>query len=233
MGVVPHPKGKNQKSSRSLVTEKFDWQKIDPEWPVVGVDEVGRGCLAGPVYAGAVYLNIEKPWKHYTDSKKLSALRREQMAEQIHGDHMVGIGFATVEEIAQINILQASLLAMKRAVLHLMQKMDCNRAHLLIDGNQPIVDFAPGGINRQPSPHFKQTCLIKGDLRAEPVAAASIVAKVARDQLLVELATQYPGYGLEVHKGYATAYHQQAIARLGPCSIHRRTFAGVREYWQV
>ncbi|MBK9037623.1 MAG: ribonuclease HII [Bdellovibrionales bacterium] len=205
---------------------KFDWCKLDPSLPLVGVDEVGRGCLAGPVCAGAVVINQANPWRHYTDSKKLSASRREQYAKQIYQDHFVGLGFASVDEISQINILQASLLAMKRAVIDLAEKMGISEAHLLIDGNQLIP-----GLESDKRYKFRQTTLVKGDSRAEPVGAASIFAKVARDRLLVEFASQYPGYGFEDHKGYATAAHRESIARLGPCSIHRRTFAGVREYW--
>lgn len=224
---------RSDSSSRKKINfEKFAWQELDPELPLIGVDEVGRGCLAGPVYAGAVYINGDNPWAHYTDSKKLSALRREKLSEQIHRDHFVGIGFADVEEIARLNILQASLLAMQRAVLRLMEKMKVTQAHLLIDGSQVIPGFCDfSGRPGKEKWLLKQTTLVKGDLRAEPVAAASIVAKVERDRVITDLAQQYPGYGLEVHKGYATSVHRQAIERLGPCPVHRRTFAGVREFW--
>lgn len=115
---------------------------------------------------------------------------------------------------------------MKRAVLQLVRNFDIREAHLLVDGNQSVP-----GLEAERDLKFIQTTLVKGDLRAEPIAAASILAKVTRDRLLTDLADRYPGYGLENHKGYATTLHQEAIARLGPCAIHRRTFAGVREFW--
>ncbi|MCC7405935.1 MAG: ribonuclease HII [Bdellovibrionales bacterium] len=198
------------------IYEKYPWQNLTSQRPIIGVDEVGRGCLAGPVYAAAVVLNEQRPWQHYTDSKLLSEARREEYAVQILADHRVGIGFATVEEISQLNILRAALLAMRRAV----EQLELRGGHALVDGNQAI----PGLTG------YSQTPLVKGDLRAEPVAAASIVAKVTRDRLMKSLSAEFAGYGFEVHKGYATPEHKQAIQRLGPCALHRPTFAGVREY---
>jgi ribonuclease HII len=193
----------------------FDWKTLRPQ-PVIGVDEVGRGCLAGPVYAAAVILPENKELKGLTDSKKLSEKKREMFSEIIYESCQVSLGFASVEEINEINILWASLLAMKRAV----DGLEVERAHVLVDGNKKI-----------PKIDFPQTTLIKGDLRAAPVAAASIVAKVFRDRLMVELSEKYPGYGLEGHKGYATATHKEAISKLGPQKeIHRATFGGVREF---
>ncbi len=193
----------------------FPWREIKPH-PIVGVDEVGRGCLAGPVYAAAVILPQNYVLKGLTDSKKLSALQRKKLSQQIYLDCQVSLGFATVDEIDQINILQASLLAMKRAVEGLKLP---NQAHIIVDGNQKI-------------PHLKwpQTTIIQGDNRAEPIAAASIVAKVYRDELMLELSQKYGGYGLEEHKGYATLQHKQSIATLGPTEIHRKSFAGVKEH---
>lgn len=195
--------------------EKFNWLGLTPQ-PVIGVDEVGRGCLAGPVYAAAAILNTQHSYAHYTDSKLLSAARREKFAQEILAHHQVGIGFATVAEIEEMNILRAALLAMRRAVLAL--KVDCG--HLLVDGTFPVPDLKG----------FRQTTLIKGDLRAEPVAAASIVAKVTRDRVVSELEEKYPQYGFAKHKGYSTQAHKAAIKQFGPCSEHRRTFAGVKEY---
>ena len=186
--------------------------------PVIGVDEVGRGCLAGPVYAAAVIIPDGFKPSGLTDSKKLSEKRREELATEIHKGCLVGLGFATVEEIDKINILWASLLAMKRAVEKLNQKT----AHVIVDGNKEI-----------PKINYSQTTIVKGDFRAEPIAAASIVAKVYRDNLMKEMAKEFPGYGLEGHKGYATLSHKEAIAKLGPKKIHRRTFAGVKEYIQL
>lgn len=193
----------------------FDWQKLRPQ-PIIGVDEVGRGCLAGPVYAGAVVIDTLSEFKEYTDSKTLSASRRKSLSTHILEHHKVGIGFASVEEIARFNILQAALLAMKRAVLSLQ----VDTGHLLVDGNQKI----PG------LDGFSQTTLIKGDLRAEPVAAASIVAKVTRDELMEKMSADFPKYGFEKHKGYSTKAHKQAIAQWGPTKVHRKTFSGVREH---
>jgi len=194
--------------------EPFPWESVTPS-PIIGVDEVGRGCLAGSVYAAAVILGDSYP-KGLTDSKKLSAKKRKEFSLEILETCEVSLGFATVDEIGEINILQASLLAMKRAVLGL----GVQGGHILVDGNQKI----PGMSG------WAQTTVIKGDLRALPIAAASIVAKVTRDEEIADLATTYPGYGLETHKGYATKAHKAAIAELGPTPIHRTTFAGVKEF---
>jgi ribonuclease HII len=195
--------------------EKYDWLRLRPA-PVIGVDEVGRGCLAGPVYAAAVILDTQHEYAHYTDSKLLSETRREKFSLEIQARHRFGLGFATAQEIDELNILQASLLAMHRAVL----KLGVSSGHLLVDGTFKVPDLAG----------FSQTTLIKGDLRAEPVAAASIVAKVVRDRKLTELEGLYPKYGFSKHKGYSTLQHKQAIAEHGPCPEHRRSFSGVKEY---
>ncbi len=194
--------------------DPFDWRKLNPQ-PVIGVDEVGRGCLAGPVYAGAVIIPKGFGTSELTDSKKLSEKQREKLSSCILAACPVGLGFATVEEIGEMNILWASLLAMKRSVESLRQKV----AHVLVDGNHKIPGLA-----------FRQTTLIKGDLRAEPVAAASIVAKVCRDRLMKEFGEKYPGYGFEDHKGYGTFRHRQIIREKGPLEIHRNGFSGVREH---
>ena len=193
----------------------FNWQEVTPK-PIIGVDEVGRGCLAGPVYAAAVIIDPLKEHCHFKDSKTLSAMRRETLCSEILENHHVGIGFATVEEISQLNILWAALLAMKRAI----EKLSVGQGHVLVDGNQKIPKLEG----------YVQTPLVKGDQRAVPIAAASIVAKVHRDKLLIEVASEYPNYGFEKHKGYSTAIHKEAIARWGPTKIHRPTFAGVKEY---
>ncbi len=197
--------------------EPFAWAQLTPA-PVIGVDEVGRGCLAGPVFAAAVVLQgPPEHWLELTDSKLLSEARREAWAARIWESCLVGLGFATVEEIASLNILQASLLAMDRAV----KSLSLSSGHILVDGNQRIPGWEA----------WAQTTLVKGDLRAQPVAAASIVAKVARDRKMRDLAELYPEYGFEKHKGYCTANHKQAIAEWGPCLEHRKLFGGVREHW--
>lgn len=195
--------------------EKVDWRSFSPG-PVIGVDEVGRGCLAGPVYASAVIFRSDILSDLVTDSKLLSEKRRDELAEQIIKEHHVGIGYATVEEIDQINILQASLLAMKRAV----EQLKVKGGHVLIDGNQRIPNLLG----------FKQTTVIKGDLRVATISAASIVAKVTRDRLMAELGETLPHYGFSSHKGYSTQAHKAAIAQHGPCFAHRKTFAGVKEH---
>lgn len=192
----------------------FDWKSLNPS-PVIGVDEVGRGCLAGRVYAAAVILQSEDRISDYTDSKLLTASRREELAKHILETHKVGIGFATVEEIDEINILKAALLAMKRAV----DLLNVSNGHLVVDGT-----FKVPGIS------LSQTTLIKGDLRCAPVAAASIVAKVTRDKYMQELAAQYPQYAFEKHKGYSTKDHKEKIVEFGVSPEHRKTFRGVREY---
>lgn len=199
----------------SLELPPVDWRQFLPA-PVIGVDEVGRGCLAGPVYAAAVVFKSEKHVLEVTDSKLISEVRREELAELIHAEHFVGIGHASVEEIDQINILQASFLAMRRA----LQALALSSGHVLVDGHMKIPQLQG----------FEQTPIIKGDLRAAPISAASIVAKVARDRLMKELGLTYPDYGFEAHKGYSTAKHKESIQRVGPCQIHRKTFAGVKEH---
>jgi ribonuclease HII len=193
----------------------FYWKKLNPA-PIIGVDEVGRGCLAGRVYAAAVILKSNDGVKNYTDSKLLSPDRRQILAKQILEAHQVGIGFATVDEIDRLNILKASLLAMKRAV----EQLNISSGHIVVDGVFKIPDVIG----------FKQTPLIKGDLRCAPVAAASIVAKVTRDQYMADLAKEYPHYDFEIHKGYSTKTHKERIAVHGASPEHRKTFQGVREH---
>lgn len=202
---------------KAVAYEKIDWRKIKPA-PVIGVDEVGRGCLAGPVYAGAAILLSTDIEAELTDSKLLSEDKREKLSVSILKYHKVCVAWASEEEIEKLNIFQASLLAMKRAV----EGLGVSSGHLLVDGKFPI----PGMKN------FVQTPLIKGDLRATPISAAAICAKVARDHWMHSLSKEYPGYGFEKHKGYATEEHRTAIQKLGPCLVHRRTFGGVREYLQ-
>lgn len=193
----------------------FEWESLLPK-PVIGVDEVGRGCLAGRVYAAAVIFNHNKNLKIFKDSKVLSANRREELSAIILSEHQVGIGFASVGEVDRINIFHASLLAMKRAILELKVP----HGHVVIDGKFPIAQLKG----------FLQTTLIKGDSRAAPISAASIVAKVERDRYMAELGEKYPQYGFDKHKGYSTADHKSNIAKFGPCPEHRKTFKGVIEY---
>ncbi len=196
------------------IWEKFPWENL--KGTVIGVDEAGRGCLAGRVYAAAVILDANQDNTIYTDSKLLSEPRREKLAAIIKSTAKYGIGYATVEEIENINIFQASMLAMKRAV----ENLGLTHGHLLVDGNKTIPNMLA----------FEQTTLVKGDLRASPISAASILAKVERDHYIYELAKKHPEYGFERHKAYATKLHRDAIKKWGPLDEHRKTFAGVKEF---
>lgn len=194
--------------------EKENLNFDDLPRPIIGVDEVGRGCLAGPVCAGAVCLSDDSFW--YKDSKTLSPIKRQVFYKEITEKHQTALGFASVEEIDQINILQASLLAMKRAVLSL----NLSKGTVIVDGSFLIPNLKT----------FKQMAVIKGDTKVSCIGAASIIAKHYRDEWLKKLSKEYPGYGFEKHKGYSSMLHRQAIEKLGPCSIHRKTFSGVKEF---
>ncbi len=191
--------------------------------PLIGIDEVGRGCLAGPVVAGAVIFKSDIDQEIYIDSKKTNESQREILAASVHRHHFVGIGWASVEEIDQINILQATFLAMRRAIEKLnLPKAQKNetRGTLLIDGRDRIPKLD----------HFEQRPIIKGDQKVRLISAASLVAKVARDQFMVELSQTGAQYGFEKHKGYGTLFHRNQIQKLGPTKWHRQTFGGVKEY---
>ena len=176
---------------------------------IAGIDEVGRGCLAGPVFAGAVVLPPGLKIPGVDDSKKLTPKIREQLFWEITGQAIAwSVGSATPEEIDSINIHHASLLAMRRAIEGLSLLPD----YLLVDGLFPV----PIAIRQQP--------IVKGDARVQLIAAASIVAKVSRDHWMEQLALEHPGYGFERHKGYGTDQHRQAIRKLGPTPLHRRSF---------
>lgn len=186
---------------------------------MAGLDEVGRGCLAGPVVAAAVMLKTDSGITNLVDSKSISESKRNTLSEEIHKTHWVGIGSASPQEIDEINILQASLLAMKRALEELEKKVGQPMECLLIDGTFKI-------------PHLdrRQITLIKGDSRCAPISAASIVAKVYRDQWMQQLDREFPLYGFKKHKGYPSPIHKKVIQEQGPCLWHRKSFSGVREY---
>ena len=185
---------------------------------LAGVDEVGRGPLAGDVVAAAVILDPARPIAGLRDSKKLSARRREELALQIREQSLAwSIARATVAEIDEINILQASLLAMHRAV----QGLTPQPGYVLVDGN------------RLPRWDYPSAPVVKGDDRVPAIAAASILAKVQRDSELVELEQLYPGYGFASHKGYPTPLHLQALKTLGVTPAHRRSFAPVRKLLEL
>ena len=182
---------------------------------VAGIDEAGRGPLAGPVVAAAVILPEVFDLPGLTDSKKLSEKARMRLYPLIREQALaVGVGVARAGEVDLVNILQATLRSMERAVARLSVPVD----FLLVDGNVPLPISLP------------QQTLVKGDSRSLSIAAASVVAKVVRDRIMVAYDRLFPGYGLAGHKGYGSAAHREAIARLGPSPCHRRTFGGVREH---
>ncbi|MCC5867076.1 MAG: ribonuclease HII [Gammaproteobacteria bacterium] len=185
------------------------------EWPA-GVDEAGRGPLAGPVVAAAVVLDPARPIPGLDDSKRLSAARRIELATQIRSHAAAwAVAWAEPGEIDRLNILQATMLAMRRAILGLT----CLPARVLVDGNRcPQAD----GLD------CEFIAIVGGDALEPAISAASILAKVHRDECMVELDGRYPGYGFAIHKGYPTAAHREALLSLGPCEIHRRSFAPVR-----
>ena len=181
---------------------------------VAGVDEAGRGPLAGPVVAACVILPPGCPFERYKDSKLLSAPVREELCEELDAiGALVGVGIGTVEEINRLNIFHASLLAMQKAISSLQEEPD----YLLVDGKFTV----PIGI--------PQLALVKGDSRSASVGAASIIAKVTRDRLMAQYHQQYPRYNFSQNKGYATAEHRRILQECGPCEYHRQNFKGVRE----
>ena len=176
---------------------------------ICGVDEAGRGPLAGPVCAAAVILPRGHQIPGLNDSKKLTDKKRRELFPLIKEQAIAyGIGMASHEEIDEINILQATYLAMERAISQLEGKADM----ALIDGNR-AKDFG-----------MAVQTVVKGDSLSANIAAASVLAKVTRDDLMVEMAKEFPGYGFEVHKGYGTKAHYEALRNMGPCAIHRMTF---------
>lgn len=179
---------------------------------IAGVDEVGRGPLAGPVMAAAVILDPQNIPEGLNDSKQLSAKRRDYLAEWIQENCDWGLGSCSVDEIEDLNIYHAAHLAMSRAVIGLRQVPD----HVLIDGNK-----IPKGINQSAE------AIVKGDTRSLSISAASILAKVLRDRIMVDLAQQHPGYGWEVNAGYPTPAHKKALLDLGVTPHHRRSFKPV------
>ena len=178
---------------------------------ICGIDEVGRGPLAGPVVAGAVILPKDERILYLNDSKQLSAAKRDELYDVINEKAVaVAVGIVTHERIDEINILQATYEAMREAIMNLKVKPD-----ILLNDAVTI-----------PNVDIKQVPIIKGDAKSCSIAAASIVAKVTRDRMMVEMDEKYPGYGFAGNKGYGSAEHIKAIKELGPCPIHRRTFIG-------
>ena len=181
---------------------------------IAGVDEAGRGPLAGPVFAAAVILDARHPVKGLADSKKLSALKRERLFDEIRAKALCcSIAEASVQEIDELNILQATMLAMRRAVGGLRLRP----AKVLVDGNRiPVLDILAEAI-------------VQGDVLIPSISAASILAKVQRDRWCVELDLRFPQYGFAKHKGYGTLQHMAALRALGACEQHRKSFRPVAE----
>ncbi|WP_320173518.1 ribonuclease HII [Maridesulfovibrio sp.] len=184
-----------------------------------GIDEAGRGCLAGPVVAGAVILPEEYDLPGLTDSKKLDEAARDRLAVEIKKQAVCwALGVSRSQVVDQINILQATFRAMGRSVLHLKVRPQL----LMVDGNKTIpVPYLNGVAG------FRQEAVVKGDLKIPAISAASILAKTFRDKLMVQLAKRYAAYGFEIHKGYGTKVHLDALKEHGPCAVHRMTFKGV------
>lgn len=193
------------------MSERNLWE-IESELPydlICGVDEAGRGPLAGPVCAAAVILPKGLVIPGLNDSKKLTDKRRRELFPIIQQEAVsFGVAFASQEEIDEINILQATFLAMRRAI----DQLDPKPQFALVDGNRET-DFG-----------VPCKTVVKGDSLSASIAAASVLAKVTRDDWMIQAAEKYPGYGFEIHKGYGTKAHYAALEKLGPCAIHRRTF---------
>lgn len=185
---------------------------------IIGVDEAGRGPWAGPVTAAAVILDPARPVAGLTDSKKLSEKARDRLAPLIRERALAwSVAEASVGEIDTLNIRQATFLAMQRAIAGVFAQTASAGAMILIDGNALPADL--------PAP---ARAIIKGDLTEPSISAASILAKTHRDAQMTSLCNTYPGYGFSGHKGYGTAAHAEALARLGPCPVHRQSFAPVK-----
>lgn len=188
-----------------------------PVLRVAGIDEAGRGPLAGPVFAAAVILDLETPIAGLNDSKKLTEQRREELAIEIRTHALAWcVASADVDEIDTLNILGATMLAMRRA----FEGLKVAPQQVLVDGNQ-----VPKGLN------CAAQYVIGGDAKIPAISAASILAKTARDSYCREMHLRHPDYGFDQHKGYATAMHLERLQRLGPCQEHRRSFAPVKRHF--
>jgi ribonuclease HII len=208
--VVAKP-AKKRRTARAMAQVPLVWSETGL---VAGVDEAGRGPLAGAVVAAAVILDDANPIKGLADSKKLTALKRDKLYDEIRAKALcVSVGEASVQEIDQLNILQATMLAMQRAVAGLRLKPTM----VLVDGN------------RLPKLDVLAEAIVQGDAKVQAISAASIIAKVTRDRQCAELHAQYPQYGFDSHKGYGTAVHMAALQAHGATPAHRSSFAPVRE----
>ena len=188
----------------------------DIGWPkklIAGIDEAGRGPWAGPVVSAAVILNEKNIPDGLNDSKKLSEKKRLSLYSSIYNFHSVGVGISSIEEIDSMNVLQATFLSMKRAV----EDLNPQPEYILVDGNL------------DPGLNFKTKCIIKGDSISISIAAASVIAKVTRDNLMLTLDKEFPNYNWKKNKGYGTAEHRNALELHGPCKYHRKSFSPINK----
>ena len=188
----------------------------DIGWPkklIAGIDEAGRGPWAGPVVSAAVILNEKNIPDGLNDSKKLSEKKRLSLYSSIYNFHSVGVGISSIEEIDSMNVLQATFLSMNRAV----EDLNPQPEYILVDGNL------------DPGLNFKTKCIIKGDSISISIAAASVIAKVTRDNLMLKLDKEFPNYNWKKNKGYGTAEHRNALELHGPCKYHRKSFSPINK----
>ena len=206
-----------EKKSSTIKKDETSLREFDKKYGkiIVGVDEAGRGPLAGPVVSGAVIIpEYFSELDDINDSKKLSEKKREELFEVIIKKCVVGIGISSAREIDEINILNATFLSMRRAIQEIRsQRKDIRYEITLVDGNHKIREY-----------NEHQECVIKGDGKSLSIAAASIVAKVTRDRIMTEIGKEYPLYQFEKHKGYGTKLHREILLEAGPCKYHRRSF---------
>ena len=193
----------------NLIERGLGW----PQKLIAGIDEAGRGPWAGPVISAAVILNEKNIPDGLNDSKKLSEKKRLSLFSSIYNFHSVGVGISSIEEIDTMNVLQATFLSMSRAVNDLNPQPE----HVLVDGNL------------DPGLDFKTDCIVKGDSASLSIAAASIIAKVTRDNLMIELDGEYPYYCWKKNKGYGTSEHRKALEMYGPCKYHRKSFSPINK----
>ena len=193
----------------SIIERGFGW----PQKLVAGIDEAGRGPWAGPVVSAAVILNEKNIPDGLNDSKKISEKKRLSLYSSIYNFHSVGVGISSIEEIDRMNVLQATFLSMNRAV----EDLNPQPEYILVDGNL------------DPGLNFKTKCIIKGDSISISIAAASVIAKVTRDNLMLKLDKEFPNYNWKKNKGYGTAEHRNALELHGPCKYHRKSFSPINK----
>ena len=193
----------------TLIEKSHGW----PKKIIAGIDEAGRGPWAGPVVSAAVILDYKNIPEGLNDSKKLSEKKRLSLYSSIYKLHKVGVGYSNIEEIDTLNILKATFLSMNRAIKDLNSNID----FILVDGNL------------DPGFSYKTNCIVKGDSISASIAAASIIAKVTRDNLMLRIDKEFPDYNWKKNKGYGTSEHRNALKMYGPCKYHRKTFSPINK----